>query len=87
MDLSNSNNKKFLLFQETEIPKKFLIFSQKKIVLIFSEMETRKKSLHFRRELSESQKQKAFYTLPYNEVKFSKLKYFLTIIIKFFLIL
>ena len=40
MELSCSNIKKFLMFQETETPKKFLIFCQKKAFLIFPEMET-----------------------------------------------
>ena len=43
MDLSSSNIKKFLtfslIFQETETPKKFLIFSQEKAFLIFQETE------------------------------------------------
>ena len=35
----------FLIIQETKTPKKFLIFSQKKAVFIFQEMETLKKRL------------------------------------------
>ena len=35
--------RKFLILQETEIPKKFLIFPQKKAFLIFQETETQKK--------------------------------------------
>ena len=36
-------------FQETETRKKFLLFFQKKTVLIFQETETRKNSLYFRK--------------------------------------
>ena len=45
MELSNSNIKKFLIFQETETPKKLLIFSQKKVV--FWKTETPKKFFLF----------------------------------------
>ena len=45
MELSNSNIKKFLIFQETKTPKKLLRFSQKKAFLIFREMEAPKKFL------------------------------------------
>ena len=44
MELSNSNIKKFLIFQETETPKKLLILSQEKAFLIFWKMETPKKT-------------------------------------------
>ena len=56
MDLSCSNIKKCLIFQETETLKKFLIFSrkeaflmfsQKATVLIFQETEAPKKFLYF----------------------------------------
>ena len=43
MELSSSNIKKFLIFQEMELSgsniKKFFIFFQKKAFLIFQEME------------------------------------------------
>ena len=44
MEPSNSNIKKFLIFQETETPKKLLILSQEKAFLIFWKMETPKKT-------------------------------------------
>ena len=52
MELSSSKIKKFLIFQEMELPnsntKKIIIFSQNKAVLIFQETETPKKnSLYF----------------------------------------
>ena len=72
--------------------KKNPIFPKKKVGLIFSETETLtppiptpiKKSLDFRRELPEPQKQKKFYTFPYKEVRSSKSKCFLIIIINFY---
>ena len=51
MEISNSNIKTFLIFQETETPKKLLIFSRKKAFLIFRETETPKKLFTFQ-ELS-----------------------------------
>ena len=52
MKLSNSNIKKFLIFQEmfqeTETQRKFIMFSQKKAVLIFQKKETPKKFLMFK---------------------------------------
>ena len=42
VELSNSNIKKILIFQETEVPKKFPTISQKKALLIFQETETPK---------------------------------------------
>ena len=39
--------RKFIILQETEVPKKFLIFSQKKDFLLFWETETSKKSFIF----------------------------------------
>ena len=44
-----STPRKFLILQEMEILKKFLIFSQKKAFLIFRQMETLKNSLYFRK--------------------------------------
>ena len=43
-----STPRKFLTLQETEAPKTFLTFSQKKAFLIFQETETLKISLYFR---------------------------------------
>ena len=42
-----STPKKFIILQETEVPKKFLIFSQKKDFRLFWETETSKKSFIF----------------------------------------
>ena len=64
--------------------KKFLIFSQKKAFLIFQETETLKKLLIYQRVTCKASKSKTVYTFPYKEAKFSKLKYFFTIIIKCF---
>ena len=47
MELSNSNIKNLLIFQETESPQNFLIFSQKKAFLVFWETETPKKLFIF----------------------------------------
>ena len=43
MELFYSNIKKFVIFQETGTPKKFIIFSQKKASLIFQKTEILKK--------------------------------------------
>ena len=50
MELSNSNIKKYPIFPETETPKKFLIFSQKKAFLTLQETETLKKFFYFREQ-------------------------------------
>ena len=47
MGLSNSNFKKIFIFQETETPKNFFIFSQKKAFLIFRGTEAPKKFFIF----------------------------------------
>ena len=53
MEPSNSNIKKFLMFQEMEAPEKFLIFPLKKTCLIFRKTEAPQKFLIFqKRELS-----------------------------------
>ena len=54
--------RKFLIFHETEAPKKLLIFSQKKAVLILQETETPKKSFHFRK--------RNFLILPETELSY-----------------
>ena len=46
MKFSCSNIKKFLILQETETPKKFLMFSKKKAFHIFWKTETKKTPLH-----------------------------------------
>ena len=68
-----------------ETPKKFLIFSQNKAFLIFRETETPKKFFMFQEifyiSASIFPRSTIFYTFSYKEAKFSKLKYFLIIIV------
>ena len=53
MELFSTRSKKFLRFHETKTPKKCLIFSEKKVFLIFRETESLKKFLIFHKtELS-----------------------------------
>ena len=68
MELSNSNIKEFLILKETETPKKFHVFSQKKAVLIFRETETLKKLLIFQKVTLPARKMKKL--LYFREWKF-----------------
>ena len=72
---SSSNIKRIVIFS----PKKaFLMLSQKKAVLMFWE------TFYISVSNFPVRKSKLFYTFPYKEAIFSKLKYFLIIIIKRF---
>ena len=76
--LKKSAPRKFLTLQETETPRKLLIFSQKKVVLIFREMETPKKLFIFQEtELSYISRNEAFLiniSLIFQEVTFQARK-------------
>ena len=73
MELFIPPREKFLILQETEAPKKFLIFSQKKAFLIFLETENPKKFFIFQEKehshASENRNPKKFLT--FQETEFS----------------
>ena len=58
-----STPKKFLILQEKKITKKLLIFSQKKAVLAFREMETLK-TTYISGSTSKAPKAKLYYVFP-----------------------
>ena len=76
--LKKSAPRKFLILQETETPRKLLIFSQKKVVLIFRKMETPKRLFIFQEtELSYISRNEAFLiniSLIFQEVTFQARK-------------